>query len=181
MSDARPPLCLDQGISVSPDHSAGTATTISLIGERKRFSLRFKEQNFEAVKNVTNIDLPPQIGGTSKSNGLLCFCLGPDEWMILCDGVDLPAKFLSAPQPYSLVDVSHRNVALEVCGEGSVAMLNIGCPLDLSLNSFPVGKVSRTIFERAEVILYRISESCFHVEMWRSFAPYVLRILEKSS
>jgi sarcosine oxidase, subunit gamma len=41
--------------------------------------------------------------------------------------------------------------------------------------------VVRTIFEKAEIILWRTGEQSFHIEVWRSFAPYVLGHLEESS
>ena len=57
-------------------------------------------------------------------------------------------------------------------------MLNAGVPLDLSLKAFPVGMATRTIFEKAEIVLWRTGEQEFRVEVWRSFAPYVLAMLQ---
>jgi hypothetical protein len=41
-----------------------------------------------------------------------------------------------------------------------------------------VGMVARTIFEKAEIVLFRSGEQAFRVEVWRSFAPYVLGLLQ---
>jgi len=67
----------------------------------------------------------------------------------------------------------HRNIGFEVSGPRAKRALNAGCPLDLSLEMFPVGKVTRTVFESAAIILTRTSEDEFSVEVWRSFAPYL--------
>lgn len=79
--------------------------------------------------------------------------------------------------PFSLVDISHRNVAFHISGDGAAHLINVGCPLDLDLAAFPVGKCTRTIFERAEIVLMREADTAFHVEIWRSFAPYFLSVL----
>jgi sarcosine oxidase, subunit gamma len=103
--------------------------------------------------------------------------LGPDEWLLLLPQVeqDALARRLQAAlagTPYSLVDVSHRQVAFAVRGRLAARMLTSGCPLDLGLEAFPTGMVTRTLFHKAEVVLWREAEG-FHLEVWRSFAPYV--------
>jgi sarcosine oxidase subunit gamma len=96
--------------------------------------------------------------------------LGPDEWLLLNAPDDL-AESLNG-LPHSLVDVSHRQTGLVLRGTLAARVLNSGCPLDLSLRAFPVGMVTRTIFHKAEIVLWRRSDG-FHVEVWRSFAAYV--------
>ena len=72
---------------------------------------------------------------------------------------------------HSLVDVSHRQIALIASGPAAARVLNAGCPLDLELKAFPVGFATRTAFDKVEVVLWRRAETTFHVEIWRSFAP----------
>ena len=43
---------------------------------------------------------------------------------------------------------------------------------------FPVGMATRTLFEKAEIVLWRIAPDSFHLEVWRSFAPYVWDLLD---
>lgn len=83
--------------------------------------------------------------------------------------------------PHSATDVSHRNVAMTVSGEGAEATLNAGCPQDFSLSAFPVGACSRTLFGKAEVVIFRVAEDTFRVECWRSFADYVFGLLEEGA
>jgi len=64
-------------------------------------------------------------------------------------------------------------------GKYAARMINVGCPLDLSLEKFPVGKCTRTVFENAEIMIFREKEDEFQLETWRSFAPYLARYFEK--
>jgi sarcosine oxidase subunit gamma len=79
--------------------------------------------------------------------------------------------------PHALVDVSHRQFALELSGPHAATILNGACPLDLNLAQFPVGMCTRTVFAKADIVLWRTREDAFHLEVWRSFAGYVTGIL----
>jgi sarcosine oxidase, subunit gamma len=111
--------------------------------------------------------------------------LGPDEQLLLGaqDGAEaFRARLAMALQgiPHSLVDISHRQVAIDLSGPHAAALINTGCPLDLDLTAFPVGACTRTVFARADIVLWRRGVQEFHVETWRSFAPYVTGLLAKA-
>jgi sarcosine oxidase subunit gamma len=36
---------------------------------------------------------------------------------------------------------------------------------------------TRTLFEKSEIVLWRTAPDTFHIEVWRSFAPYVTALL----
>ncbi len=57
--------------------------------------------------------------------------------------------------------------------------MNGACPLDLSLDRFPVDMCTRTVFAKAEIVLWRTDEQQFRVEVWRSFAPYTAALLQE--
>jgi sarcosine oxidase, subunit gamma len=113
--------------------------------------------------------------------------LGPDEYLLLggIDGRHVATDESQAAEaagalelalrdkPHALVDISHRQFALEVSGPHAATILNGGCPLDLDLSEFPVGMCTRTVFAKADIVLWRTREDAFHVEVWRSFAGYV--------
>ncbi len=108
--------------------------------------------------------------------------LGPDEQLLLgpaAAGAAFAAAVGNALQgvPHSLVDVSHRQGALEVSGPAAATLLNAACPLDLGLAATPVGFCSRTVFGKAEIVLWRRAEHAFQLEVWRSFLPYVHGLL----
>jgi sarcosine oxidase subunit gamma len=110
--------------------------------------------------------------------------LGPDEYLLLdfAGGSALAdlAAALESPLvgiPHALVDISHRQFAIAVSGPHAADILNGACPLDLDLREFPVGMCTRTVFAKADIVLWRRAEDTFHVEAWRSFAGYVSGVL----
>jgi sarcosine oxidase subunit gamma len=83
----------------------------------------------------------------------------------------------TAGVPHSVVDISHRQFALEISGPHATTILNGACPLDLDLAEFPIGMCTRTVLAKAEIVLWRTREDAFHLEVWRSFAGYVTGVL----
>jgi len=117
---------------------------------------------------------------------------GPDEYLLLDFTAEAAAAGGVPPAesaifgaleaalgalPHALVDVSHRQFALEVRGPHAARILSGACPLDLDLQAFPVGMCTRTVLAKAEIVLWRTRESAFHLEAWRSFAGYVCGLL----
>jgi len=102
--------------------------------------------------------------------------LGPDEFLLLLPEGEAPV--LDVAEPYSLVDISHRQTGIVLEGPAAADMLNAGCPLDLDERAFPVGMATRTLFMKADIVLWRVAAQKFHIEVWRSFAPYVWSLLE---
>ena len=108
--------------------------------------------------------------------------LGPDEQLLIGPdqtGPDLIATVARALHgvAHSLVDVSHRQGALEVTGPHAAALINAGCPLDLDLATAPVTFCSRTILGKAEIVLWRRTDDGFQLQAGRSFMPYVTAFL----
>jgi sarcosine oxidase subunit gamma len=110
--------------------------------------------------------------------------LGPDEhllWQASRDAA-LPIPDLEqalAAHPHSLVDVSHRQVALEISGPHAAIVLAGACPLDLDIREFPVAMCTRTVLAKAEIVLWRTAPDAFHVEVWRSFQNYAQALLSE--
>ena len=100
----------------------------------------------------------------------------PDEWLLL------QPEAAPAPQVMAgaLVDVSHRQIALALHGVEAEIRLNAACPLDLSEAAFPVDMTTRTMFAKADITLWRTAPDRFHIEVARSFADYVVGILQLS-
>ena len=55
--------------------------------------------------------------------------------------------------------------------------VRLGCALDLRADAFPPGMCTRPLFEKAGIILWRVNSHTYHVEIERSFAPYVWTML----
>lgn len=175
---------------VSPEHAhrlpategmrfANAVVALQGLPPASRIALRATDKGVKAFRRHLGFSLPAGPGQTAASQDARhAFWLGPDEWLIIDEGSPdktlVPAR---ANAEFSAIDVSHRNVAFSVSGEGAEAALNIACPRDLSLEAFPAGSASRTVFGKAEVLLYRHDDDTFRVECWRSFAPYVWKML----
>lgn len=128
-----------------------------------------------AAVGSIGMDVPPPCRSTIKGDRALLW-LGPEELLLLLpDG-----KILDEIGAASFVDVSHRNTALSVSGPRATYAINAFCALDLHLTAFPVGMCTRTLFGKAEIILWRTSAEIFQIEVARSFAPYVWACLEKA-
>jgi sarcosine oxidase, subunit gamma len=117
-----------------------------------------------------------------RRDGLAALWLGPDERLLL-GPADAAAEMAGLLQralpgmPHSLVEISHAQTAFELSGPRAAAALNTGCPLDLDPASFPVEMCTRTVFAKAQIVLWRTGAETFRVETARSFAPYVTKIL----
>jgi sarcosine oxidase subunit gamma len=120
--------------------------------------------------------LPAAINSSATANGQTAFRLGPDEFLLLLPEGKAPA--INIAEPHSLVDISHRQTAILLEGPQAADMLNAGCPLDLDERAFPIGMATRTMFMKADIVLWRTGSKNFHIEVWRSFAPYVWSLLE---
>jgi sarcosine oxidase subunit gamma len=81
--------------------------------------------------------------------------------------------------PHALVDISHRQFALEVSGPHAATILSGACPLDLDLVEFPIGMSTRTVLAKADIVLWRTRNDAFHLEVWRSFNGYVTGLLSE--
>ncbi|MGA2792755.1 MAG: sarcosine oxidase subunit gamma family protein, partial [Roseiarcus sp.] len=111
--------------------------------------------------------------------------MGPDEWLLIAEDLEpaLGARLEAAlaPTAHALVDVSHRQGAIELSGRGAARLLNAGVPLDLDSSVFPVGMVARTLLTKVEIVLWRRAPEVFHIEFSRSFGPYVAAILAQAA
>jgi sarcosine oxidase subunit gamma len=112
--------------------------------------------------------------------------LGPDERLLLGEEASAPDTASRLEQalrdrPHSLVDVSHRQVALAIAGPHAASVLAAGCPLDLDPSAFAVGMCTRTVLAKAEIVLWRVADDSFHLEVWRSFAAYVSLVIAEAA
>lgn len=111
--------------------------------------------------------------------------LGPEEYLLI--GFDEDAREAASAAlegalrdlPHALVDISHRQFALEVHGPHAEEILSGACPLDLDPAEFPVGMCTRTVLAKADIVLWRTREDAFHLEVWRSFEGYVTGLLRE--
>src|SRR5262245_42149047 len=169
----------ERGSMVEGDEPIGTR------GPATRFIFQGGPAAREAASRGFGVALPTVSCRAEISGDRAALWLGPDEWLLLAPAGDCASALAAfesalAGLPHSLVDVTHRQVALSVTGPQARELLASGCPLDLSPESYPVGMCTRTLFAKAEIVLWRRSAEEYHLETGRSFSGYVLGWLREA-
>jgi heterotetrameric sarcosine oxidase gamma subunit len=142
-----------------------------------RLAVRAGQQAAIALAGMLRVALPTTPCRSRRTSERAALWLGPDEWLVLAeDGTAFPTAHAGA----SIVDVSHRDTALSVSGPRAAWAINAFCALDLHSAAFPVGMCTRTAFGKAQIVLWRTGDESFHIEVARSFAPYVWACLEEA-
>ena len=151
-----------------------------------RFVFRGDQSARAAAGRAFDVVLPETAcrSAVESSRSRAALWLGPDEHLLLApdgEGERVAADLAVAlsGHAHSLVDVSHRQVAFRVIGPRAEWLIESQCPLPLNERDFPVGMCTRTIFSKAEIVLWRTAAQDFHVEVWRSFSAYVVGLLRE--
>jgi sarcosine oxidase subunit gamma len=160
--------------------------SVTVFPPSARLSVRAGANAAARLGEAFGLEFPREPCRANANGARAALWLGPDEWLLVAPDGDLTAfspSVSDAPdvQPASIVDVSDRNVAVEVSGPRAAEVINAFCPLDLSLKSFPAGMCTRTVFAKAEIVLWRTAPETFRIEVWRSFLPYVLGSLAEAT
>lgn len=155
--------------------------SLTIQPEAARFNLRIDPARIAAASDAFGLALPSRIGQGSEEDARRALCLGPDVWEFSAAGIDggtIAAAFagLYAELPHSLVEISDREVVITLEGPQAATLLSIGCPIDVE--SFAVGSGARTVLDGVQVVLYRDAPNRFTLEVWRSFVPHILGLLE---
>jgi sarcosine oxidase subunit gamma len=156
---------------VSSEPFVGKGVKISLAPPMARYSLRARQA--QALETVLKVKVPKKIGLTEGDIA----CLGPDEWLMRAEAGTTIS--MGEGLPIAITDISERALGFVVEGPRAAEIMISGCPLDL--DQFAVGRATRTIYETVEIILIREAEDRFHVEVWRSFAPWLWTALTKAA
>jgi sarcosine oxidase subunit gamma len=158
--------------------SDARSVTLAPVHELARFAVRADPDAAAEIGRAFSCALPTEPLRSASGDGRTALWLGPDEWLLLAEDAEtetLTREIAAAlgERAFSWVDVSHRNAGFHLSGPRAAEVLNVGCPLPLDLAAFPVGKCTRTLFGKAEIVLWRVGGSAFRIEVWRSFASYL--------
>ena len=159
---------------------------ISLPPPVSRLLLRGDAQAMALAGEVLSLTLASQACRAATGAGRAALWLGPDEQLLLLPDSEGPGLLAALAEAlvdtrHSLVDISHRQIAIEVSGARAEALLNTACPLDLDAAAFPVGMCTRTLLGKAEIVLWRTGPQTFRLEVWRSFGAYVTGLLAEAA
>jgi sarcosine oxidase, subunit gamma len=142
-----------------------------------RFALR---GDAAALSAALDIEMPSKPLTSTIHTDRVVLWLGPDEWLLLDTASgNAPAKAPSSTA-YAIIDVTHRSTGLVIEGPRAADLLAAACPLDLDPAAYPSGMCTRTLFAKAEIVLFRPAPQTFHLDIWQSFAPYVVGVLNEA-
>ncbi len=162
---------------------ANSDVSIEAILPVSRISLRVAKKNAAKLTKPLGFKLPAAPKSTNSKGARSALWLGPDEWLVFAENDTDAANIMTKLDKLdcSAVDISQRNTAIAVSGPGVQNLLSAGCPQNLSLDAFPVGACSRTVFGKVEIILWRKQEEVFQIEVWRSFSDYLWTFLQEAA
>jgi sarcosine oxidase subunit gamma len=154
--------------------------------EPARFIFRGDAVAADACARGFGVGLPRAACRAETSGARVALWLGPDEWLLMtpageADAVVQALAASLAGTAHSLVDVSHRQVAFLLSGAEADKILATGCPLDLHIPVFPVGMCTRTLFGKAEIVLWRRAADEFWIDVARSYAGYCRALLAQAA
>ncbi len=164
-----------------------TTARVKLVpaGVLTRFNFRGPRAAADAAGAAFGTPLAPDACRATSKDGRAALWLGPDEWLLIARDGEAETLFdaleAAVSEPHSLVDVSHRNSGFVISGPRAADTLAAGNPLDLDAKAFPVGMCTRTLVGKAEVVLWRQASDRFHIDCWRSFAPYIQAYLGEAA
>ena len=147
--------------------------TLTDIGPRLRFVIRGNDVVVASLAGSIGVVPPTAINRATVAGSRAALKLGPDEWLLLAEPAGELQLDPSRTTRLSLIEISHRNAGLQLSGPKVEAVLAAGCPLPLDPVSFPVGRATRTLYAKAEIVLWRTAATVFHIEVARSIAPYL--------
>lgn len=157
-----------------------TRVTIRPADDCARFILRIDPQQLATTAIIWAAALPDAVGGLVAHGDRIAACIGPDEWYLIAplpeqDAIEHAFTHLYQTTIHSLVDVGHREVGIAI--EGPDAVLALQTSIAFDVGAMPVGSGCRTIIDRVQIILLRLGEDRFRLEVWHSFADHVWTLL----
>jgi len=162
-----------------------SSVSVAACGFASRYVLRGGADVVGPVRQVFGAAPPLAPLQAAVSGARAALWMSSDEWLLLDEAgeADIGARLEAALAgvPHALIDVSHRQCALDVAGDGAERLLNAGVNLDLDFAAFPVGMVVRTLCVKADIIMWRREEKRFRLETTRSYGPYLAAILSQAA
>ncbi len=150
----------------------------------RRWVLQGRDAGLAAGAAAFGLSGVPDILRTAQVAGGTAARLGPHELVFFAEP-DRADAIYSALQaglkdiPSSLVEISDRQVAIDISGPDVELVLSSLSPMDFNIRAFPVGMATRTLLAKADGMVWRTGPQSFRLEVWRSFVPYMTEYLQK--
>ena len=149
-----------------------------------RLNLRIAQTNLQLAGKAFGLSIPSTIGEMNSEENRSALCLGPDEWMLMAEesnGQLILDNFSSLTKEvlFSLVDVGHRTVGINISGSAAAQVLNSGCPLDL--DKMPSNSCTRSVLDKIQILIIKYDDESYRLEIVRSFAEFAWSFLSMAS
>jgi sarcosine oxidase subunit gamma len=163
---------------------------LRVLPNKTRFIFQGNAEARAAASTAWGVPFAEQACRAMRAGERATLWLGPDEYLLWdgASGTDSAAAAAASAAaieqalgglPHSLVDISHRQIALALSGPHAADILSGACPLDFSIAQFPSGACTRTLFAKADIVLWRTAADTFQLEVARSFSAYVNDLLRE--
>ena len=175
-------LVSDQFVAL--EANAPGPVTLKFAPQKALFSLRMDPGNSASAAKAFAAKLATRVGRGSVSKTRSALCCGPDEWFLsapendrrtICDAF----VQLGKTTPHSLVDISDREVAIDLSGPLAIDLLSIGCPANF--DQLSVGWGRRTLFDTVQIMVIKLAQDSYRIYVWRSFVPHVWGLLARGN
>lgn len=138
------------------------------------------------AQRVSRLALPLEPCTATCAAGRSLLWLGPRSWLLIGGAADENADFESARSACNaaggaLFDLSAAFAGWLVSGASAAAVLNRGCPLDLSPRAFAAGRCAQSLLGHLPALFYRPGARALFVVMvprslaidaWRDMRGY---------
>lgn len=150
-----PALPMGDGLTVEPWHFSALHLAPVSTGDH---------HGGGRIPGVESVPTMLRVGGNP---GLAVLRLGPFEALLVSEtGTDFPET--ADLMENSFIEISHSLVGYHIRGARAEALLALGCPIDLHLRAFPIGMVTRTVFAKFDIVLWRTASAGFRLLVARS-------------
>tara|TARA_Y100001970_G_scaffold32365_1_gene40223 strand:+ start:73 stop:630 length:558 start_codon:yes stop_codon:yes gene_type:complete len=160
-------------------------SNLSIKDVEPKFKINLRGKNREFLKKVgqlLSIILPYEPNTSASNQEISILWLGPDEWLIYSNQIDLK-KFntigeslyteLYQSNKGAVTYVSDQYTCINIKGDKFYDLISKNCPLDLSIFEKNTGNVCQTIINGIDVIIHQIDSAEFNIFIRRSFAKHL--------
>jgi sarcosine oxidase subunit gamma len=139
---------------------------------RHRLVFQARPHELDARMRAAGLGASPAILRALTAGGASLLHLGPDEWLLISEA-EMPPKWHEIAGS-GAIEITHGYAGIEWVGPRVLLALSAGCPLDLHESAFPTGMVTRTLYGKCEVMLWRQERERFHMDVPRSYLAAML-------
>jgi sarcosine oxidase subunit gamma len=155
-------------------------TTLRPLGARAQIDVRARAGALARVASALGIPALPGPNRFVATGEVLCFWLGPDEWLVLGPEASRPETLAALERSVgaedgAAVDISASRVLYELRGAAARDVLASCCALDLHPRVFGPLRCAQTLLGKAPVLLSQMDDTpTYWILVRPSFAGYVV-------